>query len=472
MRYLLPLILLLPLLAIATPQAPSAAASRPNIVIVMTDDMRVDDLSDMPQTASLIADRGATLSAFIAPTSVCCPARASLLTGQYTHNHGVIRTNGDRWGFAAVVREKMEVSTLATWLDDAGYQTGLFGKYFNGYPDRAGLTVSYVPPGWDRWIAFAGELTGDAYYYDYTLSIDGRRVTKGSRDHHYSTDLLAKRSRAFMRSAVAADEPFFALITPFAPHGPAIAARRHAGMFRGRRAPRTPAFDEADVSDKPPYIRGLPRFSDADRMEIDQLYRSRLRSLQAVDDLVADVVADLDAAGVLDQTYIVVTSDQGYHLGEHRIPKGKLTPYEEASRTPLLIRGPNIPAGSVVSDLTAMIDLAPTTAAWAGVTPPAFVDGRSLDALLRGDAPPAWRDALLLEAFGTSPGKTYEGVRTAEMVYVVRNNGFVELYDLVVDPWQLTNRAGAGDPREATLAARLARLRGCSGAACRAADVG
>lgn len=467
---LLALILLGPLLGMLAAAPTSAQAGRPNVVLILADDMRADDLPWMPETNRLLVERGTSFAAMIATNSVCCPSRSTLLTGRYPHTHGIydqtrLGPRADRTGADEYRARGHEGNDLGAWMAAAGYRTGLFGKYLNGYDG------DHVPPGWDDWNAFSSEQA----YYGYRLNENGRNVAHGTAEADYSTDVIAAKARAFIRAEAAAGRPFFAYVAPIAPHAPSTVAARHEGAYAGRDIPTLASYDEADVSDKPEWVKALPRLTPAIRDEIDANHRRRLATLRAVDELVAGIVADLDAAGALDDTYLVFTSDHGAHLGEHRIPLAKRTAYEESIRVPLVIRGPGVPTGTE-RRLAAMNDLAPTFLSWAGAPVPAGVDGRSLAPLLAGE-PGGWRDAVLVETYqavGYSPSLPFRMVRMADRSYVEYVGGRAEFYDLRADPHQLENLADDPGRAEevAALAHRLAALRVCAGASCHAAEDG
>jgi len=286
--------------------APAAPPSRPNIVLVVTDDLDAASVEAMPMVMALLHDQGVSFSNFFVSTPLCCPARVSLLRGQYVHNHGVLGNGGPNGGFATFHRLGGEDSTVATWLHDAGYRTALLGKYLNGYPEDA--DPSYVPPGWDEWDALVAEAPAGGGYIDYALNENGRRVTYGSEPEDYSTDVLSAKATDFIARTTAADQPFFLYLAPFAPHAPSIPATRHAEAFAEARAPRSAAFNEADVSDKPSWVRDRPVLSDEQVAEIDAQYRDRLRTLLAVDEMVATLVQTLEATGELENTYLFFTS--------------------------------------------------------------------------------------------------------------------------------------------------------------------
>ncbi|MGZ4130010.1 MAG: sulfatase family protein [Actinomycetota bacterium] len=448
--------ILLAIVLLALPSSgggpPAPRSTRPNIVLILTDDQRFDTLGAMPNVRRLLGDHGITFPNAFVTTSYCCPSRASILTGLYSHHTGVLSDSPPDGGAPAFD----DRSTIATWLSAAGYQTAFVGKYLNAYDE---LGPTYVPPGWDEWDAIVSEPIASRYY-GYTLDENGRLVRYGSNDVDYSTAVLTRRALSFLGTT---DAPFFLELAPIAPHRPAIPAPGDAGTFAGTTLTRSPSFDEANVSDKPwaPGRPPMPR--RAIRFELG-VRRSMLDALVEVDRSVAAVVDELRARGQLSNTVIAFTSDNGMLLGEHRIG-GKLWPYEESIRVPLVVRSPWIDHAVTDRRLALNIDLAPTFAALAGVTPASPVDGRSFANALHGRADPTpWRTAFEIEYLGHEhpPGAPpdYRGVRTTRFVYVRYANGWCELYDLRSDPYELRNLAGeAGERRrEAALSALLDRL--------------
>jgi arylsulfatase A-like enzyme len=287
------------------------------------------------------------------------------------------------------------------------------------------------------------------------------------------TDVLADRARHFVQRTAATGQPFFMYLAPYAPHQPATPAPRHLEAFPDVTAPRPPSFNEADVSDKPAWVQNLPRLTAANIAQLDALYRRRLQSMLAVEDLVVTLVEALAAVGQLDHTYIFFTSDNGFHLGQHRQRAGKNSEFEEDVRVPLLVRGPGVPAGALLPHLVVNADFAPTFAELAGAAAADFVDGRSLVPLLGATPPAEWRRAVLLEHDLTGT-RAFRGIRTRRFKYIEYiNTGERELYDLRNDPCELDNAFGTADPGlVARLAARLEQLATCSGAGCRVADGG
>lgn len=424
------------------------------------DDLNFATVQQMPELRSAVIDEGASFQNAFISYPLCCPSRATILTGLYAHNHDVRGNAPPDGGFQKFRSEGYEESTIAVRLQGEGYETALFGEYLNYYLDE---DPTHVPPGWEEWHA-----RGDIAYYDYELNEDGEIVPYGNDTEDYFTDVLTREATDFVWRATSDSRPFFLYLAPAAPHEPAIPAERHQGAFADEKAPRPPSFDEEDVSDKPSWIRNLDRLSDEQISEIDDRYRNWLASMLAVDEMVASLVQELEAAGELGNTFIFFTSDNGYHQGEHLIDYGKNTPYEESARVPLFVRGPGVPAGSKVERLALNTDFAPTFADLAGIEISA--DGRSLAPLLRGEDP-AWRSAVLLEGFPGGNPPSYEAVRTETHKYVEHDNGETELYDLEADPYELKSIHESTDPALVEdLKAKLDALKSCSEDGCREAE--
>jgi N-acetylglucosamine-6-sulfatase len=443
------------------------STTQPNIVFILADDMRYDDLKYMPKTRSLVQEKGMSFQSAFVSNALCCPARATIMRGQYSHNNGVWTNGGSGGGWQVYQSDGDEQDNVATRLDAAGYRTALFGKYLNGYAN-----TTEIPPGWNRWFA---HVNNGIDYYDYQINDDGSIVHYGSTSADYETDVIADHAETFIGSSVNMGVPFFAYVTPHAPHFPDIPALRDEHTYDGLKAARRlPSFNEADVSDKPPWIRDLPRLGDHEKADIDNRHERRAETLQALDDLVAGVVGKLRDKGVLTNTYIFFTSDNGWHEGEHRIEDHKSRPYDEDIHMPLLVRGPGVAAGSTTDKLALNTDYLPTFTDLAGTQTPSYVDGRSLRSVLRGKAT-AWRSAILLEAARNtdyapySPG--YHGIRTSSEKYIEYADGTRELYELNADPYELNNSYEAATPPD-VLAARLQALKNCAGDSCQAAENG
>ncbi len=492
--------------------AQSPSPRPPDIVLIMADDLdqQLGGMDVLPKVDALLRREGLSLERHYVSFPTCCPARVSLLRGQYPHSHRVLTNAPPAGGYEKVLPLGLESSTLGTWLQEAGYRTLYAGKYLNGYPLPS--APERVPPGWSRWYAPVDEAAYGSF--GYRMNENGSLVAYGQAPEDHVTDVLAAKVAADIRSGD--PRPLFAVIAPFAPHAPAVPAPRHQGLFPEARVPRTASFDEADVSDKPARIQLLSPLFPEPVATMDAEYRARLQSLQAVDDLVAQVAAALEESGRLADAVLIFSSDNGYHLGQHRLPAGKTTAYEEDIRIPFLIRGPGIKAGRREARwLTGMVDLAPTIAELAGVKAPDFVEGRSLLPILLGDGqgPAEWRRAFLLEGYaggsrsqrGTPvvspeagrPGygaiappdafdlsvagpaateqenpnptrEVYLGLRTARFTFVLNLPAEYELYDNDSDPQQLQNLARQVPPAYLeALRDWAAALHACRGAACR-----
>jgi arylsulfatase A-like enzyme len=424
------------------------------------DDLNFATVQQMPELRSSVIEEGASFQNNFISYPLCCPSRATILTGLYAHNHDVRGNAPPDGGFQKFRSDGYEESTIAVRLQQSGYETGLFGEYLNYYLDE---DPTHVPPGWDEWHA-----RGDIAYYEYELNENGEIVSYGNDTEDYFTDVLSRKATEFVRRATSDSQPFFLYLAPAAPHEPAIPAERHQGVFADEEALRPPSFDEEDVSDKPSWIREIDGLSDEQISEIDDRYRNWLASMLAVDEMVASLVQELDVAGEIDNTFIFFTSDNGYHQGEHLIGYGKNTPYEESARVPLFVRGPGVAAGSKVERLALNTDFAPTFADLAGIE--FSTDGRSLAPLLRGEDP-MWRSAVLLEGFSGGNPPSYEAVRTETHKYVEYDNGETELYDLEADPYELENLPKIADPfLVADLNTKLNALRSCAGDECQKAE--
>jgi len=473
-----------------TPPPPITAATKPNILFILVDDLdrAVLESGALVNVHTLIGDKGAWLPNFFLDQSLCCPSRASILIGQYVHNHRVfsnkpVPEDPDRdGGFEKFNARGLESSTVATWLKAQGYRTGLFGKYLNGYP--AALGETYIPPGWDHWFVNVGTANGgaDFPYFNYRATIKDQTGTQtlnfGSAAADYNTDRIGDRFLVLADDAKAKNKPFFAYLAPHAPHAPAVASPLdNPGDFACAGVPQGPAFDEREIDDKPTFLRNRSLLDSTLIGKLNNRYCMRVRSVLAVNRLIARLVDKLDRSGQLANTYIFFASDNGFHYAEHRLGPGKGTGYEEDIRVPLAVRGPGIAPGPPINDLVANIDLAPTFLHIASEPPGSppqppppppqsgnrFADGRSLLPLLRRGAT-AHRQAFLLEhfprsvstatigplddtdlfevSFNRSGVPPFAGVRTPQYSYVLYSDGQEELYDVTApaDPFQQCNR--------------------------------
>jgi N-acetylglucosamine-6-sulfatase len=474
-----------PAIAKAKPSAP-----KPNVVVIETDDQTQASISVMPKTRSLVGGQGVTFANSFVNHSLCCPSRATMLTGQYSHNHGVRSNNPPLGGF-----DRLDSSnTLPLWLQGAGYYTGEIGKYLNGYAaHRSDPGGPLLPAGWSEFHGIT-----NAGYYGLELNENGVLNSYGSETENpdnpadpgsYSTDLYTAKAVDFVNRRAPEAQPFFLWLTYNAPHGgppdppgnhcfdTAKPALRDLHAFDATPLPTPPSFNEADVSDKPPTIEqgdlddddtgGAPN----DIEDITRFYRCRLASLLAVDSGVEQVYNALRGSGELDNTLVIFTSDNGFMHGEHRIRTGKIVPYEESIRVPLMIRGPGFRGGKTVRDLAVNADVPKTIVKATRAHPGLTLDGIDLHGFAEQPGRELGRE-LSIES------NAFSGVRTERYVYLEyasgKNAGFQELYDLRNDPYELQNVANAtAFPQyaaaRAALGARLTALRACTGDACRRA---
>jgi N-acetylglucosamine-6-sulfatase len=433
---------------IGSPRAVAAQREDPlDIVLVITDDQRAGTLTHMPRLRRRIAERGVRFRSAFIPNPSCCPSRASFLTGTYSHTNGVWKNGGPFGGFAAFDPS----STIATWLDDAGYRTGLFGKYLNGYTD-----ASIVPPGWDAWFGF---LSGDGRsYYGFNASVNGELVDFA--DDEYSTTVSSEEVSRFIRSTPA-DRPLFALWTPVAPHSPAVPEAAYVDASLGLEPWRPPNFNERDVSDKSSWLRRTGRLDAAQRLAIDARRLDQYRTLLSVDDGIADIVKSLRQSGRLSNTLIVFASDNGVMWGEHRLIR-KAAPFDGASHVPMLVRYDPLTAqgrGGASRSLVLNLDVAPTIAELVRLVPPTAVDGRSLVPLLDGSAVHVRKRFVVEHADGGVPA--YCGARTRDELFVHYVGGDEEYYRLDDDPYSLENLIDDREWRREIAALRRYARRQC-----------
>ncbi len=424
------------------PGLPSARAAphRPNILFILTDDQRWDTLWAMPEVRHRLVDRGIEFTNAFVVNSLCCPSRASILTGEYSHSTGVY-TNGRPYGGFPAFNDR---STVATWLHAAGYRTALIGKYLNLYGG------TYVPPGWDRWVAFEMDSALGSYYYNYALNVDGSIRSYGQDSADYSTDVLTEKAVRFVRHT---RDPFFLYFAPWAPHGPAVPSPIDQNSFENLKPARPPNFNEKDVSDKPRWVRRRPILDAQQIRALDRYRRAQLQALLDVDRSIGRLLNALRDTGRLRDTVVVFMSDNGLAWGEHRWTN-KQAAYEESIRIPFIIRyDPLMGQPRRVAQLALNIDIAPTFAALAKVSAPGS-EGRSLLPILRDEAT-TWRRRFLIEhrTLGGSSPTTFCAERSRRYLYVTYRSLERELYDLRTDPYELRNRAH--DPTLAWVRRRL-----------------
>ena len=445
-----------------------------NVVMILADDMDWDLFNQVPRLAALKA-QGTTFANHVVTDSLCCPSRVSILRSQYVHNHLVISNVAASGGgypkFRALGEEN---DCLPVWLDRAGSSNAISGKYLNEFPDTA--PKRFVPPGWDEFVVPLGDkvsYTG----YNYTLNDNGKLRRFGDTPKDFLNDVLDQRAAAFIRTRTG---PFFALVSTMAPHSPHPTAERHRSKHRNVIAPRTPTYNAADPA-RPSWQRGFVALGPKRLARLDARWAERLRSAESVADSVDSVLAALRASGNADDTLVIVTSDNGYHVASRQMPFGKRTPYQEDTVVPFIAIGAGIPAGRVVTAMTSTIDIAPTIGELMGAAIPTWTDGRSLVPFLGGGEPARWRTGILTESLGSSaPGDPdfqqwnpprFAALRTPDTLFIRYVTGEEELYDRASDPFESRNVLASADPaRLELLRTQLTALEQCNGDSCRIAD--
>jgi N-acetylglucosamine-6-sulfatase len=432
---------------------------RPNLVVIVVDDLDVPTYLQLSRIRDVMASQGLSFTHAYAAQPLCAPSRASILTGQYTHNHQVFSNHAPDGGFPAFRR--LEQSTIATWLKGAGYHTALVGKYINDYPRYA--SDDYVPPGWDDWYGHMSSLE-DGRYFNYWVN-DNHVVSRhGAAQEDYSPDAEAARAVQAIRSVAGQPEPLFLYVAPESPHDPAQYAVRHSSEFHGATMPRVPSFNESHVDDKPSWVRQMSYLTDAQIADGDAFQRNRLRSMRAVEDMVEGLMAALVETGRFQNSYVFLLSDNGLLMGQHRGINSKGCEYEECINIPLVVRGPGVPVG-VVEAFVLNVDLPPTLLDLAGAPIPESVDGRSFAPFLRGTPPASWRSDVPIENYGIALSPS---LRSADWFYNHQDTDEVELYDMRADPYQLHNLGRQSDPAFLdSFERRIATLLACRGASCR-----
>lgn len=427
----------------------------PNFIVIVFDDARRDDFAHMAEIQEELVAQGVTFTTAYAPAALCCPSRASILTGMYEHNHGIFTNDLPQGGYQGFRDEGYEQQTIAVRLQQAGYETMISGKYLNHY-DR--FAYDEVPPGWDELYIPVPQNR----QFGYSLRTRFGWESFGDGPDDFEGDVVFQKARDF---AVRTPEPFFAYVNPVSPHVPHDSAHRHLDRFRDLPFTYSPSFDEEDIEDKP-RMRELPRISRHQERVIIDTWRSRLRSMLAPSEQIKLLVEDLRRAGRLENTYIIATSDNGWFLGEHRRIAEKLSPYEVSTHMPLIIRGPHIPPGTSLDHPVTLVDIAPTLLELAHQPIPESMDGMSWAPLLSRTPMPAshWRQAVLYE---TIPW--FQAIRTRNHTYIQWSSGEPEVYDMVRDPYQLENLVWLGRPPQelSQLQDQFNLLTSCRGRSCR-----
>lgn len=446
-------------------KASNKSTTGKNVILVVTDDLRYDDMKDLPGLRNFLNNHGKEFSRTYSTYSLCCPSRATFLTGQYAHNNKVKSntTKGKEWGGAqggytyAVNNTSVEQDAYPTYFENTNYRTAFIGKYLNGYRGQA------VPPGYDYWFAREGSPAGNTY------NINGKTVKNNIHD----TYIYRNKALQFIS---ASEDPFVMSIYTDAPHQPANYAPKHEDRKRQKKLNfNKPSFDEADVSDKPAWIRKQDRLKGWEKDRIQKLYQNRLRSMLSVEEMMRDIKDRLKKEGEWNNTYVIFTSDNGFHFGEHRLAQGKRTAYKEDIHIPMWVIGGSVPKDKKDSRIIGNHDFAPTIADMTGVAHKK-VDGSSFLPLIEGKKVP-WRKRLAIEGYesqtttGRSEHPDYNGFVNLHFTYVEYPNGERELYDHRTDPYEIKSRPESFNrPLWKKFAGYSNTLKDCEGASCRKAE--
>ena len=458
---------------------PTSVSRIRNVVLVIADDLDWKLWNQIPRLKAL-EQQGTTFTNYTVAESLCCPSRTSIMRGQYVHNHRVISNDAATGGGWPAFRDAgYTTDCLPTWLQSAGVNTGLIGKYLNQYPETA-AEETLVPAGWDTFVVPISR--GQDYVgFDYQLNRTGRVESHGGAPADFLNDVLTTAGTEFLAQASDTGKPFFLELAPFTPHLPAPVAPRHYGSHAGEQAPRDPAFGTA-VSDAPPWLASLKALGPKVISHLDRTWVRRAESAESVADSVDAVRAELARTGRSADTLLLVTSDNGFHVGSYRTHRGKRSAFDSDTVVPLVAIGPGVARGGVDDRMVTAVDLAPTIAEAMHAATPGWLDGTSLMPVLRSPtAPLPWRSGVLTESLGqVRPGDPdfqliapppFHALRTRQWLYVESADGFVELYDRVGDPFEVANVASSTPA--GTLSAlhdQLLALIACAGPACRVAD--
>lgn len=445
--------------------AQALSRSRPNIIFILADDFSTNLLPYMPNVLGMQKD-GMTFTNFFVTDSLCCPSRASIFTGQFPHNNGILFNWPPDGGFVGYVNKGNPARSFAAALQKGGYRTAMMGKFLNRYDPK-------LPPvfGWDEWHVTEGGYGN----FNYVLNENGVQKAYGKKPEDYLTDVIAQKALALIPQT----QPYFIELATFAPHRPYTPAPRDANLFPELTIPRTPAFAARPDTSAPKWLLKAEALTPSDIATMEEDFRNRVRSVQAIDKMIGDIRTALKQEQQEGNTYLVFASDNGYHLGEHSLLGGKRTAFDVDIHVPLIIVGPGISPSSVADAMTSTIDLSPTFLEWGQLPPPPAGDGRSLVPLLQGKVPTNWRQSVFIEHQGpnTHPDDpdvehlengnppTYKALRTKNQIYIEYVTGETQFHDMKKDPFELTNTISTLSPIELERWHRkLAALAQCKGA--------
>jgi N-acetylglucosamine-6-sulfatase len=457
----------------------AAAAERPNIVLVVADDLTKRDYLDLGRNLGSFTSGGTFFHNAFVTTTLCCPSRASALTGLYAHNHRITQHIDPGTGYEQYHAEGYDRRDLPAWLENAGYRTGLVGKYMNKYKVQSG---EWPAAGWTDW--YGADTPAASWRLNENGTIKTYPQDPTVPDYEPWENVMGDKAVEFVGKAHASGQPFFLWYGTHAPHSPELIPPRDRDRVGTWPAYDPPSFNERDVSDKPGWVKNQPLLSSTRKSELKHKRQERLTSMLAVSRNLARLKDELRQTGELSNTYLIFTSDNGYHLGQHRLGAGKMTAYEEDMRVPLAVSGPGVASGGA-KHMVLNTDLAPTIAELAGVAPDITPDGRSFAPLLKegrsGIAPERFRRRFMEENWQGPiptptgpkpfPAPTNFAVRGLDFKYNRYVTGEMEYYDLSRDPYELASKRVSGTRKE-NLDRLRTRLRNCRGAECRSAEGG
>lgn len=456
---------------------PATPARINNVVLIVADDLDWALFNQVPRLKAL-ERQGLTFTNHTVTNSLCCPSRVSIFRGQYVQNHRIISNIEETGGGWPTYRKTgREADSLPVWLRRTGAKTAFIGKYLNDYP-KPESNATFIPPGWTDWVVPISRKTSYSGY-NYDLNRNGEIQSYGKKPKDFLNDVITKDATDFIRDTRG---KFFLNLSTYAPHKPFPTAKRHYRTHSKTVAPRTPLYNTLGV-DPPAWLTKFRPMSTKRLANLDRLWQQRAQSAESIADSVADIQRALRATGRDKDTLIIVTSDNGYHVGTRQLPKGKRSPYAEDTVVPMVLIGPGITPGSSTNAMTSTIDLAPTITELMGGSVPAWVDGRSLVPFIRngGRLPDDWRTAVLSQSLGESNPSDpdyepfappmFNALRSQQWLYTVYENGESELYNLILDPYERVNIVRSASPMLiAQLRAQLDALAACSGPSCRIAD--
>ncbi len=424
---------------------------KPNIIFILTDDYASNLVDFMPNLKAMQKE-GVSFNHYYVSNSLCCPSRSSIFTGKLPHNTGVETNTKPNGGYDAYIKNGNAEQSFCVALQNAGYKTAMMGKFLNGYLPRKHDPL----PGWSDWFVAGGGYRN----FDYDINSNGNILHYGNKPEDYLTDVLSNRTDSLIKAWK--KSPFFIEIATFTPHAPFIPAPRHEDLFNDEKAPRNPTFNKQADETAPGWMRKLQPLGSKQIDRIDNIFRNRLRCILSIDEMLGKIRTVLEQTGEAKNTFIIFSSDNGYHLGDYSMLQGKQTPFDIDIRVPLVVYGPGVAKGKLQQSIVSNIDLAPTFAALAGIDLNGDPDGKDIHSLLSDGKTEKikWRNFAIIEhrrvtnerddpdAQEAEDGKlpSYTAIRFHDMLYVEYETGEISCYDVKNDPYELKNMVSTLSP--------------------------